>query len=79
VPARRTPRTAAERQARRRARDRQGLNVYGVEAREGAVVSALHASGRVPADKIPTRARIEKELAEIVDFWAKRWSQNGHA
>jgi hypothetical protein len=72
-------RTAAERKRRHRARDRQGRKVFDVEVREDAVIKALRASGRVPADKIPTRARIETELAEILAFWAERWNQTGHA
>ena len=76
---RRPDTTAAERQRRRRARDRQGRKVFDVEAREDAVIKALRASGRIVADKIPTRVQIEKELAEILEFWAKRWSQTGHA
>ena len=63
---------AAERQRRRRARQRHGLVCVRLELEHDAVVEALLRSGRL-SEEAAHDAVVERAMAGVLDEWAKRW------
>jgi hypothetical protein len=67
------PQPAAVRARRKRARRRQGLAIFYVEANEARMVEALLAAGRLTEAEALERPAVERELAKLLDDWARRW------
>jgi len=69
--ARNRQRQAALRARRSRARRREGLTIFHVEADQRRTVAALCVAGRLADDASPEQ--IERALAQVVDDFAARW------
>jgi hypothetical protein len=61
------------RQAKWRARIRDGRAVYKLDVDRDRVIEALIVSGRLSEDAALRRSEIERELAAVVEQWATRW------
>ena len=75
-PAVRTP--AAARQARVRARRKNGLHVYRLELRDLAVeglIEMMLATGRLTEREALNHQRVETELAGMLEEQGQRWSR----
>ena len=66
-------RAVRDRQARWRARVRDGRACYRLELDRDRVIEALLASGRMSEDAALRREQVERELATVIEQWAERW------
>jgi hypothetical protein len=72
--ARRPGGTATAARARKaRARRRQGLTIFHVEAHENRLAEALIEANRLTEGETLRRPLIERELARLVEDWCQRW------
>ena len=67
------PQPAAVRARRKRARRRQGLAIFYIEANEARMIEALLAAGRLTEAEALERPSVERELAQVLVDWARRW------
>jgi len=61
------------RQARWRARVREGRAIFKLELPHDRVIEALIVSRRLSEDAALRRSEVERELAAVVEQWAERW------
>jgi hypothetical protein len=61
------------RQARWRARVREGRAIFKLELLHDRVIEALIVSRRLSEDAALRRSEVERELAAVVEQWAERW------
>jgi hypothetical protein len=69
----RPPSRPAARARKARARRRQGLVCFRVEAHEHRLAEALIEANRLTEGHALERAAIERELARLVEDWCQRW------
>ena len=70
---------AADRQRRRRARQKRGLVCFRVEAAHDEVVEALIRLGRLSEARALRPRVVERALAAVVSEWTERWLNGRHA
>ncbi len=61
--------TPAERQKRRRQRQRRGIAVFHVDARENRLIEAMLRAGRISERNAMHRRLVEEALSQIIDQW----------
>jgi len=61
------------RQAKWRARVRDGRACYRLDVDRDRAIEALIVSGRLSEDGALRRELVERELAAVVEQWAERW------
>ena len=61
------------RQARWRARHREGRAIFRLDLPHDRVVEALIVSGRLSEDAALRRSEVERELAAVALQWVERW------
>jgi hypothetical protein len=64
----------AERQRRRRSRDRRGVRVFHVEAVDNAVAEALIRAGRLSPDAAARHSEVERELGVVIAQFVASWN-----
>jgi len=64
------------RQARWRARVREGRVIFKLELPHDRVIEALIVSRRLSEAAALRRSEVERELAAVVEQWAERWPAN---
>ncbi len=68
--------SASARQRRSRARRRRGIAVLRIKVPEHALVEALQLAGRVDDAAGLERARVEREVEQMVADFITRWSDS---
>src|SRR5215207_8261163 len=66
--------SAAARPRRARQRRRLGRVVFRVELDKGEIIQALISSGILSEVQAPRPRSMERELAEVLSAWARRWA-----
>jgi hypothetical protein len=64
------------RQARWRARQRDGLSYYRFPLPRDRLAEAMIVSGRLSEDASRRRSEVERELAAVIAQWMDRWLEN---
>jgi hypothetical protein len=63
------------RKRKSRAARKAGFEIFTVKAAPGLVEAALRARNKRPPDVVLTRKQTERVLAEVITWWAGRWSR----